>query len=382
VAARLILSGMRERGPEHDEWVRRMRALARQDVEDMVPRPDFPVFGLSSPRLEPAILTEYQQVNGSWAAVTLGYGSWDAVAGPYVAVTSEAVDPVAPRAGVRGRDLEAALLRAIDAERNRVAAHAGVDDEEPAEPPRYSAEELPAGPALVCRHGTVWAARLDGSPKVTIGPDVTVTITGRGVDPEAVSLETVPDLRALFEARNEVLGRLAERRRREPPPVLEPAEGVEAFRALVEFSIGEQARIRAAGRARRLVRQPAGWGRLHSALWQRAVREQQRITGVDKQTADAVVTSVVNHLGHLTEQAPWFSTDTRLREAAIDETLRHAVLGDDVPSLPAQQAWARYWAGHMAGLGRDPDAMLADAPASQSRTDAWLAAWTAWTASA
>ena len=31
---------------------------------------------------------------------------------------------------------------------------------------------------------------------------------------------------------------------------------------------------------------------------------------------------------------------------AVDETLRHAVLGDDVPSKPAQQAWARYWAHH------------------------------------
>lgn len=43
-------------GAADAEWVQRMRALARQDAEEMVPRPDFPVFGVSSPRLEPAAL--------------------------------------------------------------------------------------------------------------------------------------------------------------------------------------------------------------------------------------------------------------------------------------------------------------------------------------
>jgi hypothetical protein len=36
------------------------------------------------------------------------------------------------------------------------------------------------------------------------------------------------------------------------------------------------------------------------------------------------------------------TAEPRLRESAIDETLRNAVLGKDVPSKPAQQAWARY----------------------------------------
>jgi hypothetical protein len=361
-------------GPEHDEWVRRMRALARRDAEEMVPRPDFPVFGLAAPALRPAALASFQQVNGSWAAVELAYGAWDAAGGPYVAVRSELADP--EPAGAPGRGPEAALLRAVDAERNRVAAHAGVDDEEPAQPPRYSREKLPFGDVLVCRHGTVWTARLDGPAGVT------VTITGRGTGPEEVRLQQVTDLRPLFEARNEILGRLAERRQREPPPDLEPAEGVAAFRALADFSLEGQTRIRGAVQARRAVRQPANWGRLHNALWQRAVREQQRIAGVDKRAADEVVTSVINHLGHLAERAPWFITDTPLREAAIDETLRHAVLGENVPSLPAQQAWARYWAQHMAGLGRDPADVLAELPARRSLTDDWLAAWAAWAATA
>lgn len=355
-------------GPEHDEWVRRMRAVARQDAEDMVPRPGFPVFGVAAPALAPAALASYEQVNGSWVAVTLAYGDWEAAAGPYVAVKNEAVDPDLP-----GDGLEAELLRAIDAEHDRLAAFAGVDEEGPALAPRYVRQMLADGPALVGRHGAVWAARLDA-----VRADVAVTIIGRGVGVTAIRLEAVPDLRPLFEARGEILGRLAERRRREPP-VLEPAEGVAAFRALAEFSLEGQARIRAAGEARRGLRQPANWGQLHRALWQRAVSEQQRIAGVDKRAADDVVTSVVNHLGHLADQAPWFTADSRLRAVAIDETLRHAVLGDAVPSLPAQRAWDRYWSGRTGRMLRaEQGGAFAEMEVRRSLTDGWLTAWAAW----
>lgn len=371
-----------EPGAADAEWVQRMRALARQDAEEMVPRPDFPVFGVSSPRLEPAALAAYEQVNGSWTAVTLAYGAWDAAPGPYVAVKSARADPelATALAGAPGRGPEAGLLRAIDAERDRLAASTGVDEDEPAGPPRYSREELPAGAALVARHGTVWAARLDRPVDRTA--EVTVTITGRGAGPEQVRLFPVSDLRPLFEARNEILGRLAERQRREPPPVLEPAEGVAAFRALAEFDLDGHARIRASARpGGRLLRQPANWGRLRSALWQRAVSEQQRLAGTSKGAADDVVTSVMNHLGHLAEQATWFSADARLRAAAIDETLRHVVLGEAVPSLPAQQAWERYWSDHMGrALRMDRgSSAFAEMESRRALNDGWLAAWTAWT---
>jgi hypothetical protein len=365
-------------GAADAEWVQRMRALARQDAEELVPRPDFPVVGVSSPPLEPAALAAYEQVNGSWAAVTLAYGAWDAAAGPYVAVKSERVDPelAALTAETPGRGPEAGLLRVIDAERDRLAASTGVDEDEPAQPPRYSREDLPAGSALVARHGTVWAARLENSDGIA------VTITGRGVGPEQVRLSPVGDLRPLFEARNEILGRLAERRRREPPPVLEPAEGVAAFRALAEFDLEGHARIRASARpGGRRLRQPTNWGRLRSALWQRAVSEHQRLTGTSKGAANDIVTSVMNHLGHLAEQAPWFSADPRLRAAAIDETLRHAVLSEAVPSLPAQQAWDRYWSDHMGRALRmdQGSSAFAEMESRRTLTDGWLAAWAAWT---
>ena len=368
-------------GADDAEWVTRMRALARQDAEEMVPRPDFRVFGISSPRLEPAALAAYEQVNGSWAAVTLAYGPWDSAPGPYVAVKTERVDP--ELTGAPGRGPEAGLLRAIDAERDRLAASTGADEDEPAGPPRYSREELPAGAALVARHGIVWAARLDRAPDGTAA--VTVTITGRGAGPEQVRLSPVSDLRPLFETRNEILGRLAERRRREPRPVLEPAEGVAAFRALADFELEGHARIRGAARpGGRLLRQPANWGQLRSALWQRAVSEQQRLSGASKGAANDVVTSVMNHLGHLAEQATWFTADHRLRAAAMDETLRHAVLGEAVPSLPAQQAWERYWSDHMGrALRMDRgSSAFAEMESRRALTDGWLAAWTAWTARA
>ena len=368
-------------GAADAEWIERMRALARQDAEEMVPRPDFPVLGVSAPLLEPAALAGYEQVNGSWEAVTLAYGAWDAPRGPYVAVKSERADAelAASTAGMPGHGPEARLLRAIDAERDRLAASTGVDEDEPAEPPRYSREDLPAGAALVARHGTVWAARLDNSAGVT------VTITGRGAGPEQVRLSLVTDLRPLFEARNEILGRLAERRRREPPPVLEPAEGIAAFRALAEFELEGHARIRASARpGGRRLRQPASWGRLRSALWQRAVSEQQRLAGTSKGAANDVVTSVMNHLGHLAEQAPWFTTDPLLRTAAMDETLRYAVLGESVPSLPAQQAWERYWSDHLGRALRmdQGGSAFAEMESRRALTDGWLAAWTAWTARA
>ncbi len=116
------------------------------------------------------------------------------------------------------------------------------------------------------------------------------------------------------------------------------------------------------------------------ALRQRAVREQARISNIDIRQADEIVTLVVNQLTHLQEQAPWFTAEPRLREAAADETLRHAVLGEDVPSRPAQQAWARYWAHHTSLGAHEPGAALrAELTAGEPLISAWLEAWSAWT---
>jgi hypothetical protein len=83
-------------------------------------------------------------------------------------------------------------------------------------------------------------------------------------------------------------------------------------------------------------------GSIYRALWRRAVAERQRLAGEDERTADDVVTSAVNHLGTLASNAAWFTASERLREAAIDQTLRHAMLDERVPSERAQHLWARY----------------------------------------
>jgi hypothetical protein len=358
--------------PSDSEWIRRMRDIARQDAEDLVPRPDFGVLGLAAPVLRPAVLASYSQMNGAWDSISVAYGDPVAATGPYVTVTTAA----GPH--VTGHGARTELLRAIDSERNRVADQAGVDEEDPAAPPAYERAQLPAGEALICSHGTVWAARLLAGARSAPG-QVVVTITGRGVDRGAVRLEPAGDLRPYFEARNEILGQLTERRRRLAPPSLEPAEGVAAFRALAEHTLDQHARLRAATRDQRVPRHRAGDPELYHALWRRAVREQQRVASVDERAANEVVTLVVNHLGQLLEHASWF-TDPRLRAAAIDETLRHAMLGEKVRSAPAQRAWARYWTMRMARVSRlaEPAEMLAGARADQPVTAAWLAAWASW----
>jgi hypothetical protein len=375
---------------EYREWVRRLRDQSRRDAESLVPRPDYPVFGLAAPTLTPAVLL-HQSSNGFPVLVAVRYGSWGTATGPHVTVTSAApnseVRAASPTPGVPAsftygrsvRDPERDLIREIDAERKRIAVHAQADQEEPAEPPRYTRETLPIGDALVCRHGTMWAARLiDGSPEVII------TISGHGTEPDVVRLEPISDLRPMLEARGEVFAQLRERRRAAPPPVLEPAEGVAALRALADFSLAATARIRAAERAGREPRTPVGSGPMHAALRQRAVRERQRLAGGTAQAADDAVTAVINHVGHLDERAAWFGADARLREAAIDETLRRALLGDSVPSEPAQDAWDRYWSEHLAWLRLDPQAAerLAEARNRETLADYWLRAWARWAATA
>ena len=349
-----------------------MREIARQDAEELVPRPGFGVLGLASPVLRPAALAAYSQVNEVWESISLAYGDPAAADGPHVTVTTAAGPHVV------NIEAEAELLRAIDGERNRVTDHAGVDEEEPASPPEYSRARLPFGEALICRHGAVWAARVPAA-ETEPDPDVVVTLIGRGVTPESIRLAPAGDLRPYFEARNEILGQLTERRRHAAPPVLEPAEGVAAFRALALHTLDQHARLAESTRAGRAPRHRAGDSALYRALWKRAVREQQRIAETDERAADDVVTLVVNHLGKLLEDAAWFA-DPRLRAAAIDETLRHAMLGDDVPSLPAQQAWERYWAVHVARRWRsaDPADMIADVRDSEATATDWLTAWAAW----
>jgi hypothetical protein len=360
--------------PDRSEWVARMRERARLDAEELLPRPPFAVFGLAEPRLPSAYLADVGQVNGVWESISLAYGDWAEPAGPWVVVTTR----TGP-ADAGDREVEAELLRAIDHDRNRIASQAGVDEDDLDVPPDYSRADLAVGSVNVGgvagRQENVWAAWLVADGQIVI-------LVVRGVDPASVRLDPVADLAPYLRARNERLGRLSEHHRRQPPPVLEPAEGVAAYRALAEAELASHARLVQALQAGREPRQRAGGGPARHALWQRAVREQARISGIGERQANEIVTLVINHLTRLHEQAPWFTADPRLREAAIDETLRHAVLGDDVPSQPAQQAWARYWAQRTTSTpGDDPgEDFRSRLQAGRPLIAAWLQAWAIWAA--
>jgi hypothetical protein len=359
--------------PDRDEWVARMRERARLDAEELLPRPPFVVFGLAAPRLPQAYLAEAGQVNGVWESIGLAYGDWAAPAGPWVLVTTRT-----GRADAPDREVEADLLRAIDHDRNRIASQAGVDEDDLDVPPDYWHADLAVGGetvgCVVGRQANVWAARM-------VADGLIVMLVCRGADPGSVRLDPVADLAPYLQARNERLGQLGEYRRQQPAPILAPAEGVAAYRALAEAALASHARLLQALRAGREPRHQAGEGATWHALWQRAAREQARISGIGEHQADEIVTLVVNHLTKLHEEVRWFTAEPRLREAAIDQTLRHAVLGEDVPSKPAQQAWARYWAGHTSRPAQEPgEEFRARQEAGRGLLTAWRQAWDAWAA--
>jgi len=381
---------------EYPEFIRRLREQARGDASELVPRPGVPVYGLAAPSLTPAVVSQTAWTSGKWTLITLTYGRQEDVpAGPYVEVSTLAVSPDADTPGARtgmpagrhGTGAEGELRLAVEREQDRAGSgDAGHDDPAArgaaAESAAAARETLPDGEALVVRQGIVWAARV--LPSQT---RVAVTVVGRGVSPESVRLEQLPTLRPLIEARTEELIRRVEQNRGKrrfplPSPGLPPAEGVAALRVLADHTLTTLAEIRASlGTGRRPGPGPAG---LHPALWQRAIRERQRLAGEDERAAEDVVTSAVNHLGHLDSDAAWFTADARLREAAIDETLRYAMLDDQVPSDHAQHLWTRYWAARTS-LNRRSDAQpgeyLAHPAANHEAFEAdWSAAWEAWSA--
>lgn len=377
------------------EWRRRRDEQARRQVTELVPRPGCPIYGLAAPPVRPVTLDGAEQVNGDWTQITLGYGPRDASTGPYLRVTTAVTEAeiisaslnspggmqITSTTGMHGIDPEAELRHALQEEAARTAALPAEQATTPSEP-AVTREQLPAGDALIVRQGTVWAARLVPDDAGGVPAAITVTIVGRDVAPDDVRLETLPDLREAIEGRTAEIARIIAERRRQPPvppPELEPAEGVAALRALADFISAGRPDRPSAARSDGAPRHPPGWGPMYGALWQRAVLEQQRVAGMDAQAADAVVTSAINHLGHLAEHAPWFSGDERLRAAAVDETLRHAMLGDAVRSEPAQRAWSAYWSRPRP---RDPDDMWARHESQLALEFSWLAAWEAWTRNA
>ncbi len=298
-----------------DQYLRKLDQLAAE--------PPFTVYGLAAPRLEPGFLAESQTENEVLVTVKLMYGDWEPPGHPLVAVTTQP-----PGSAEWPYDLPQALAAESKIPRG------GWD-------PVYSA--LPQGE--LCHLGETWALRVvvDGQA---------VTVVGRGVDPAEVQVAPVGDLRPYVAERHALFERKLADRQARPEPVLAPARGIAAVRALLETFV------------------PGGpaAGERHQALWRRAVAELNAVRGCGPERAEYLVTSMVNQLGHLRSKVGWYTERDGPREAALEELLRHVGLGEPVDSAPAQVRWERYWSAQLQVTDAHSGDLLAD----------WARAWERW----
>jgi hypothetical protein len=354
-----------------DEWLARMRELAQNDADELTPRPEFTVYGLAEPAVTPVGATEgVQDEDGVWTVLGLVYGDWASAEGPWVTVLSmPAEDTEFPKDE---------LQNVIMTDRNRLARDAWIDDEEPAGPPEYQAGRIQTTRrnehALICRHGPLAAAHLRPG-------DANVTLFARGVDPAGIRLAPVTDLEPFLRGREEMLDQM-EQYGQLLTPVLEPAEGLAAYRAFAQAEVDSLLRIWTASRAGQVPRFRAGEDATTAALWRRMVHELSNRSGVSLNQAENLVNSFTNQLTALVQHARWFGENQRLRERAVDETLRHALLGEKVPSDKAQRAWDGYWNYQTSVVvqGVTREALKAGARVgSDLLRQKWLDAWSDWT---
>ncbi|RKE21695.1 hypothetical protein [Streptomyces sp. TLI_171] len=321
----------------------------------------FPVFGWVHEA--GGVLAEFEVGNGGLESVEIRSGDWSSAPGPYVTVRTY-------RPGAEQLVPLPDLEDAVEDERDRVYEHIGVDEGEVPGRVRALREwitvdgepravQVHEDSRTAAGHGTVWAGRLrvDGA---------TVTVTGRGVPPGAVELRRIVDFEQYILGRTALLRELAERRADRAEPAPEPAElGLQAHRELLEQGIARALAVEAqlrAGRSARLPRRLRGEDQ--QVRWEAAVRQQMRLASESREEADEAVTSMVNHLSRLAHHVDWLS-GTPAGAAAVEEVVRFTAFASEVPSLPAQRAWERLWAG---GTPEVPS----------GTEDAWLTAWELW----
>ena len=267
----------------------------RQQRDELLEMPTFTVWGISSPGLFPCVVQSSERDGSGWQAMTLGYG--DLEVGPSVSV----------RTGRdHGRRQIAELRRSLPAANCRLDTSIVVSGE------RRQIEAYAAADR--------WAASL------TVD-DLRLTVRGIAVHPDMVWLVPVDDL-SLY-------------RRAAAPPWL---AGLDAQRLVLDQVLAHPDHVNTLRRR-------------HFRRWQRAIRGQQALAGGDRDAATATLSDLIDHIAALTA-LPWFA-EPDLRRAAIEETLRHHCLGDEVASAVAQQAWQG-----------GPDSR-----------EAWLLAWSAWSVS-
>ncbi|WP_441249783.1 hypothetical protein [Kitasatospora sp. McL0602] len=313
-------------------------------------------------------LAEYELRNGKLGWVEVRSGDWSSAEGPYVTVRTY-------RPGVDQEPLPD-LEDVVEDERDRVYEQLEVDEGDgpgsvralrewitvEGEPRAVQIHEDCRGAEEGAPAKPVWAGRLrvDG---------ITVTVTGRGVPPGGIELKKIEDFERYILGRTDLLRKLAARQalraeleERELPPVA----GLEAHRAVVEHAVREAVAIDAQVQARRTPRLPRrSRGEAGAVRWETAVRQQMRLASETREEAGESLTAMVNHLTRLAQNTDW-AVDGPEGRAAVEEVIRYTAFASQVPSLPAQRAWERYWAG---GAPRG---------AASAQHEAWLTAWEQW----
>ncbi|MCG6496691.1 hypothetical protein [Kitasatospora sp. A2-31] len=360
---------------EQEDFARRALAAA-----------DFPVYGVAGGVAPDGdALAAFETSDGLLCWVEVQSGDWTSADGPYVTVRT--YRPGAERFGALP-DLE----DVVEDERDRVYEQLGVDEGDcpgrvrelrewitvDGEPQAVEVHEdrrerwarADAPLPDVCPQpgaGPVWAGRL------RVG-GLTVTVCARGVRPGGLELAPVAETERYLVGRTALLRSLAARRGRYVPVEereLPPVTGLEAHRAVIEHSIAESAAIEAQVRAGRTPRLPRDLrGEAGALRWEAAVRQQMRLASESRTEAVAAVTAMVDHLERFARQVPW-ALGTPDGAAAVEEVIRHTVFASEVPSLPAQRAWAQVWRDRSCAEGEHwEEHRLAE--------QLWLAAWEQW----
>ncbi|PYC73958.1 hypothetical protein C7C46_24385 [Streptomyces tateyamensis] len=313
-------------------------------------------------------LGDYELLGGELSWFEVRSGDWSSLDGPYVTVRTY-------QPGIERHLALPELEEVIERERDRVYEQLGVDEGESpgrvrtlrewitvdGEPvPVQLHEERGTGPA----GRTVWAGRLLVNGSVLL-------LCGRGIEPADVELRHLNgrDHDRFITGRTELLRQveLARLRRRARARRGQAAlTGLDAHRLLIEASVertlAERAHRTSAGRVKLPRRLRAGQP---PEQWAVAIRQQMRYASETRGEAAAAVHLMVSQLCRLAERADWLLASTEGR-AAVEEAIRYTVFASQVPSLPAQLAFAELHAR----LG-DPDAE----PAAEAH---WLAAWDHW----
>ncbi|MFE9422033.1 hypothetical protein ACFYNO_03605 [Kitasatospora sp. NPDC006697] len=333
-----------------------------------------PPVGAEPPVVDCDALSGYELVGGVVSWFEVGSGDWSSLDGPYVTVRTY-------QPGVERYTALPEPEELIERERDRIYEYLGLDEGDcpgrirtlrewinvagEAVPVQIH-EERGSGPGPAGQARTVWSGRLtvDGS---------VVLLCGRGVAPGDLELDglTHSDCERYAAGRSELLRCLESGRQHRIAQAHRGQAalgGLDAHRLLVESSVERTL----AERAHRL---SCGQVKLPRRLrvgdpverWSAAERQQMRYASEGRQEARAALELMVSQLCRLAERAEWL-VGTGDGRAAVEESIRYTVFASEVPSLPAQLAWAR--------LG-ESGGPVPGGPAAEAEAD-WLTAWEHW----